>query len=249
MMPHPRRQSAWVLSPCVHPGRTTAQWTRVARPPNVATCSATGPQPVEPSKPAAAPATRFRAQLPMLLTWARVAAVPALAGVGLAPVFEGQRAALAACFVIASITDWADGYLARRWKVCSAVGAFLDPVADKLMVAAALVLICVRFALSRAAPVIAVSAIVILTREIFVSALREWMASAIEGGRDIVQVGFAGKVKTTTQMIALSILLAVKDPASPCGLVGTLSLAVSALMAVYSAVGYVNAALPTMRSM
>lgn len=185
----------------------------------------------------------------MLLTWARVAAVPALAGVGLAPVFEGQRAALAACFVLASVTDWADGYLARRWKVCTAVGAFLDPVADKLMVAAALVLICVRFALSRAAPVIAVSAIVILTREIFVSALREWMASAIVGGRDIVQVGFAGKVKTTAQMIALSVLLAVKEPTSPFGLVGTVCLAVSAVMAVYSAVGYVNAALPTMRSM
>jgi CDP-diacylglycerol---glycerol-3-phosphate 3-phosphatidyltransferase len=208
------------------------------------TCSLSG----RPPAPEPTAGSAFRARVPMVLTWARVAAVPALASVGLLPIFEGQRTALSACFVVASITDWADGFLARRWKVCTPLGAFLDPVADKLMVAAALVLVSVRFALSRVAPVVAVSTIVILTREIFVSALREWMASAVAGGRDVVKVGFAGKVKTTTQMIALSILLAVEDAASPVGLLGTACLAVSAIMAVYSGVGYMNAALPTMRS-
>jgi CDP-diacylglycerol---glycerol-3-phosphate 3-phosphatidyltransferase len=248
-MQYGNQAHAWVLAPCLLASGFSRRGTCGLKCRNAATCSATKPPPADSSERVSPKTTGFQAQLPMILTWARVAAVPALASVGLAPVFEGQRTALATCFMLASVTDWADGYLARRWKVCSAVGAFLDPVADKLMVAAALVLICVRFALSRAAPVIAVSAIVILTREIFVSALREWMASAIVGGRDIVQVGFAGKVKTTTQMIALSVLLAVKDPVSPFGLFGTLCLAVSAVMAVYSAIGYVNAALPTMRAM
>jgi CDP-diacylglycerol---glycerol-3-phosphate 3-phosphatidyltransferase len=190
----------------------------------------------------------FKARLPTILTWLRVAAVPALAIAGLVPVFYGQRTILTGCFVACAITDWADGYLARRWKVESSFGAFLDPVADKLMVAAALVLIAVRFSLSAAAPVLAVSAIVIITREILVSALREWMASAVVGGRDLVKVGFAGKVKTATQMIALSVLLAVKDAASPIGLAGTACLAVSAFLALYSAAGYVKAALPTFSS-
>lgn len=194
------------------------------------------------------PATSIRENIPMLLTWARVAAVPALTAVGLMPIFEGQRALLSSCFIAASVTDWADGYLARRWNVCSAFGAFLDPVADKLMVAAALILVCVRFGLSRAAPVIVASAIVILTREIFVSALREWMASAVPGGRDIVKVGFAGKVKTTSQMVALAVLLMCKDALSPFGMLGTVSLAVSAIMAVYSGLGYLLAALPTFRA-
>lgn len=191
----------------------------------------------------------FKAWFPTALTFARVLAVPALAAICLSPSFHGQRAAASLTFVLASVSDWADGYLARRWRVTSAFGAFLDPVADKLMVAAALIAVTLRFARSAAAPALALSAIVIITREIFVSALREWMASAVQGGRDIVKVGFAGKVKTATQMIALSVLLYVHDATSVVGRLGTLSLCISAALALYSAAGYVMAALPTFRKM
>jgi CDP-diacylglycerol---glycerol-3-phosphate 3-phosphatidyltransferase len=198
------------------------------------------PQVIVPSR-----IRKVQARIPTLLTWARVAAVPALTAVGLAPLFHGQRALTCGVFVLASLTDWADGYLARRWCVSTRFGAFLDPVADKLMVAAALVLVAGRFASSVMAPLLATSAIVILTREIFVSALREWMASVAEGGRDSVQVGYAGKLKTATQMLALSILLAVKDAYSPFGIAGSAMLASSAVLAVYSACGYLRAALPS----
>jgi CDP-diacylglycerol---glycerol-3-phosphate 3-phosphatidyltransferase len=190
----------------------------------------------------------MKARIPTVLTWLRVAAVPVLSVAGLLPVFHGQRAVLTSCFVACAITDWADGYLARMWQADSAFGAFLDPVADKLMVAAALILVAVRFAHSSAAPVLAVSAIVIITREIVVSALREWMATAVVGGRDLVKVGFVGKVKTATQMTALSVLLAVQNVSSPIGVAGTVCLAASAFLALLSAAGYVKAALPTFGS-
>lgn len=191
----------------------------------------------------------IRSRIPTYLTLARVLAVPALTATSLFRYFSGQRTLVTSIFILAAITDWADGYLARRWGAVSAFGEFLDPVADKLMVAAALVVVSLRFAQSSLAPVLAVSSIVILTREIFISALREWMASAVEGGRDIVKVGYIGKVKTAAQMIALSVLLFVKDAASAVGLVGTCSLCVSALLALYSAAGYVKAALPTFRNL
>jgi CDP-diacylglycerol---glycerol-3-phosphate 3-phosphatidyltransferase len=198
-----------------------------------------------PLSPAERQVDDIRARIPTILTWARVAAVPALTATALAPVFHGQRALTCGVFVLASFTDWADGFLARRWHVSSRFGAFLDPVADKLMVAAALVLVAGRFASCVLSPVLAVSTIVILTREIFISALREWMASAIDGGRDMVQVGFVGKLKTATQMFSLSILLAVKDASSPFGILGIVFLVISATLAIYSAHGYVLAALPS----
>lgn len=176
----------------------------------------------------------------------RVAAIPALVGVGVCPVFPGQEVFLRGCFVGASLTDWLDGYLARRWKVTTSFGAFLDPVADKLMVAAALILISVRFAASANVSVaVATSSIVIIVREIAVSAIREWMAGL--GMRDQVKVGFAGKVKTATQMVALSVLLGVTNPLSVMGRIGIAALVVSAVLAVQSAVGYVQAAAPTFR--
>lgn len=182
----------------------------------------------------------------MALTWARVLAVPALSTIGLLPPFPSQNPILTAIFLVASVTDWADGFLARRWNVTSPAGAFLDPVADKLLVAAALILVCMRFASGGAAAAIGASATVVLTREVFVSALREWMASAVVGGRDKVRVGWAGKVKTVFQMVALVVLLFVEDASTGFGLVGTAALVLSAVLAVYSAVGYVKAALPTL---
>jgi CDP-diacylglycerol--glycerol-3-phosphate 3-phosphatidyltransferase len=225
---------AWSIAPCLIPMQKPKLACRPVR-----MCSG------RPTSQTTRQVDKLRARIPTLLTWARVAAVPALTATGLAPVFHGQRALTCGVFVLASLTDWADGFLARRWRVSSRFGAFLDPVADKLMVAAALVLVAGRFASCVVAPILAVSAIAILTREIFISALREWMASAIEGGRDVVQVGFVGKLKTATQMFSLSILLAVKDASSPFGVLGTVFLAISAALAIYSAHGYVLAALPS----
>ncbi len=141
--------------------------------------------------------------LPNLLTWLRILLIPVTAGVfylpdGWLPPFEANLLA-AACFGVAALTDWLDGYLARRLGQTSAFGAFLDPVADKLMVAAALI---VLVDLGRAAPVIA---LIIIGREITISALREWMAKV--GKSSSVAVSFVGKLKTTVQMAAIVLLL------------------------------------------
>jgi len=105
-------------------------------------------------------------------------------------------------FAIASFTDWLDGYLARRWDISSDFGAFLDPVADKLMVSTSLILLTGRYG-----PIIAVPTLIILAREIAVSALREWMAQ--RGLRGVVKVGIQGKIKTALTMVALTLLLFV----------------------------------------
>lgn len=138
-------------------------------------------------------------RVPDVLTTFRCLAIPALVGVFYLPNRHIETASL---FAFASFTDWLDGYLARRWDVTSAFGAFLDPVADKLMVSTALILLSGRYG----APV-AVFTAIILAREIAVSALREWMAQ--RGLRDTVKVGMQGKVKTALTMIALTVFLLV----------------------------------------
>ncbi len=141
--------------------------------------------------------------VPILLTWLRILMIPAIVGVfylpdgWLSP--EESNLAATVLFVAAAITDWLDGYLARRLNQTSAFGAFLDPVADKLMVTAALILLV---ALKRADAVIA---FVIIGREIAVSALREWMARI--GESKSVAVNVLGKVKTALQMVAIPMLL------------------------------------------
>jgi CDP-diacylglycerol--glycerol-3-phosphate 3-phosphatidyltransferase/cardiolipin synthase len=141
--------------------------------------------------------------LPNLLTWFRILTIPLVVGVFYCPeqwLDMGQRNLIAtALFTAAAITDWLDGYLARRLNQMSAFGAFLDPVADKLMVAAALI---VLVELERASAVVAV---IIIGREIAISALREWMAGIGQGKS--VAVSFIGKVKTTFQLIAIPLLL------------------------------------------
>ncbi|MBI1889637.1 MAG: CDP-diacylglycerol--glycerol-3-phosphate 3-phosphatidyltransferase [Burkholderiales bacterium] len=140
---------------------------------------------------------------PILLTWLRVALIPLVVGVyylpdtWLSPFEKGLAATVV--FVVAAITDWFDGFLARRWNQTSAFGAFLDPVADKLMVAGAL-LVLVEFR-----GVNAVIAFIIIGREIAISALREWMAQI--GASKSVAVSSIGKIKTTAQMIAIPMLL------------------------------------------
>jgi cardiolipin synthase len=144
--------------------------------------------------------------IPILLTWLRVALIPLVVGVFYLPdlwlsPFE-KGVASTAIFIIAAITDWFDGFLARRWNETSAFGAFLDPVADKLMVAGAL-LVLVQFRSD--IKYIGIIALIIIGREITISALREWMAQI--GAAKSVAVSSIGKIKTSAQMIAIPMLL------------------------------------------
>jgi cardiolipin synthase len=141
--------------------------------------------------------------IPILLTWLRMALIPLMVGVfflpghWLTPYEQGVAATV--IFVIAAITDWFDGYLARRWNETTSFGAFLDPVADKLIVAGALLLLV---QLGRTNSVIA---FIIVGREIAITALREWMAQM--GASKSVAVSSIGKIKTAAQMVAIPMLL------------------------------------------
>jgi CDP-diacylglycerol--glycerol-3-phosphate 3-phosphatidyltransferase/cardiolipin synthase len=173
--------------------------------------------------------------LPNLLTWLRILFIPLMAGVFYLPagwVTASEANLLAAAFFgIAALTDWLDGYLARALGQTSAFGAFLDPVADKLMVAAALI---VLIDLDRVAPLIA---LIIIGREITISALREWMAKA--GKSASVAVSFVGKLKTTAQMVAIVLLLYFTPLAGlPTATLGTLLIWVAALLTLASMVYY-----------
>lgn len=141
--------------------------------------------------------------IPNSLTWARIALIPLFVGVFYFPDAwldsPGKNLTATLIFVVAAVTDWFDGYLARALNQTSAFGAFLDPVADKLMVAAALIL------LVQLARVDAIIAVVIIGREITISALREWMARL--GASAGVAVAFVGKLKTAAQMTAIPLLL------------------------------------------
>jgi len=138
--------------------------------------------------------------IPNLLTWLRILLIPLVVGVYYLPLpLQEQNLIATAAFIVAAITDWFDGWLARKLGQTSAFGAFLDPVADKLMVAAALVMLV---QLERADAVVA---IIIVGREITISALREWMAHL--GAAKSVAVSFVGKLKTTAQMVAIPLLL------------------------------------------
>jgi CDP-diacylglycerol--glycerol-3-phosphate 3-phosphatidyltransferase len=138
--------------------------------------------------------------IPNTLTWFRIILIPVFLVCFCLP-FEYARLLASFFFLLAAITDWLDGYLARTLKQTSAFGAFLDPVADKLMVAVALILLVVQY------PTLwmAVPGMVIVCREIVISALREWMAEL--GQRAVIKVSIIGKMKTAVQMLAILILL------------------------------------------
>ena len=143
--------------------------------------------------------------IPILLTWSRILMIPLFTALFYLPAswrvgIQTVNTCAAALFVLAAVTDWFDGYLARKWKQTSDFGAFLDPVADKLMVAVALIL------LIRLDRTWAICAIIIIGREITISALREWMAQM--GKRNSVAVATVGKFKTAAQMAAIMLLLA-----------------------------------------
>lgn len=178
--------------------------------------------------------------LPTWLTLFRVLLVPAVA-VLMCIDFPGRDVLAAASFLIAAVTDWFDGWLARRWQQESAFGAFLDPVADKLLVCVVLVLLVYQ------APqlVVAVPVVLIIGREITVSALREWMAE--KGARGVVAVGMVGKYKTTVQMVALIFVLL--DLSAPHGLVYSVGLALlwlAAALTIWSLWQYIRAAWPVL---
>jgi CDP-diacylglycerol--glycerol-3-phosphate 3-phosphatidyltransferase/cardiolipin synthase len=173
--------------------------------------------------------------LPNLLTWLRILFIPLMAGVFYLPdgwVTPQEANLLAAAFFgVAALTDWFDGYLARALSQTSAFGAFLDPVADKLMVAAALI---VLIDIDRVAPLIG---LIIIGREITISALREWMAKA--GKSASVAVSFVGKLKTTAQMIAIVLLLYWDSVAGlPIALIGEVLIWIAALLTLISMAYY-----------
>ena len=144
-----------------------------------------------------------RLNLPLVLTYLRIVAIPLFVAVLYVPEswIDERTASVVSMwiFIIAAITDWADGYLARRWNQTTPFGAFLDPVADKLMVAAALIV------LTEKGIVDPFAALIIIGREITISALREWMAHI--GQSKNVAVNILGKVKTVTQLVAIPFLL------------------------------------------
>ena len=151
-------------------------------------------------------------------------------------------------FVAAAITDWLDGYLARKLNQYTTFGAFLDPVADKLIVATALVLLATDqkiLDLVISIPLFAAAVGIIIGREIVISALREWMAEL--GKRASVAVSYIGKVKTTLQMIAISLLI-YREPlfGLPIFIIGELLLFVAAVLTLYSMIVYLRAAWPVL---
>ncbi|KAL0002948.1 hypothetical protein SO802_016729 [Lithocarpus litseifolius] len=185
--------------------------------------------------------------LPTVLTLGRVAAVPLLISTFYVDSWWGTTATTS-IFVAAAVTDWLDGYLARKMRLGSAFGAFLDPVADKLMVAATLVLLCSRpqeIAMFEQVPwFLTAPSIAIIGREITMSAVREWAASQNSKLLEAVAVNNLGKWKTATQMTALTILLATRDTSlgGPGILVasGVVLLYISAGLALWSLVVYMR---------
>ncbi|GAB4197300.1 MAG: CDP-diacylglycerol--glycerol-3-phosphate 3-phosphatidyltransferase [Wenzhouxiangellaceae bacterium] len=179
--------------------------------------------------------------LPTRLTLLRIAIIPVLMLCFYLPGQWANEAALA-LFILAGITDWLDGWLARRTGQQSRFGEFLDPVADKLMVAMVLVLLVER----HPQVVIALSAGVIIGREITVSALREWMSSIGERGR--VRVSWLGKVKTTTQMVAIGFLIYAQPLYGlPVLLIGKVLLLIAAMLTLWSMMLYLRAAWPSLQ--
>ena len=174
--------------------------------------------------------------LPNALTGLRILLIPVLGLMFLLP-HPWSNVIATAVFALAGITDWLDGYLARRLNQTSAFGAFLDPVADKLIVAVALIIIVT----DRPTASIAVPAAVIIGREIAVSGLREWMAEL--GRRSSVAVGTLGKVKTTAQMAAILLLLLGMDLFGlPLRQIGFWLLYLAAVLTLYSMAQYLRAA-------
>jgi len=179
--------------------------------------------------------------IPNLLTWLRIVMIPLFVGIFYLPdawlTLPVRNVTATVLFTLAAVTDWLDGYLARTLNQTSAFGAFLDPVADKLMVAAALV---VLVDLNRTD---AIYAFIIIGREITISALREWMAKI--GKSRNVAVSFLGKVKTVSQMIAIPMLL-YQHAIGPIDVefIGSILMLIASVLTVLSMIYYLKLAMP-----
>ena len=177
---------------------------------------------------------------PIFLTWLRVALIPVFVVLFYLPdswlSLAGRNSLGALIFALAAVTDWLDGFLARKWEQTSAFGAFLDPVADKLIVAAALILLV---ELDRTQ---AWLAMVIIGREITISALREWMAQV--GERRSVAVAYIGKLKTAAQMVAILLLLYWQPivPGIDTPMLGNFLMVIAAILTLWSMVYYLQMA-------
>jgi cardiolipin synthase (CMP-forming) len=181
--------------------------------------------------------------IPTLLTWARIAAIPLIVGVFYLPLDAATRNLVATVmFVFFALTDWLDGWLARRLQQTSAFGAFLDPVADKFLVCASLLVLLEHGRVG------ALVALIIIGREIAISALREWMAHI--GASRSVAVHMLGKLKTASQMVAIPFLL---YDGALFGVIdtriwGTVLMYVAAVLTVWSMVYYLRKAIPEIRA-
>ena len=182
--------------------------------------------------------------IPNIVTSIRIIFIPVLVITFYFFPLDWRYIASASVFTIAALSDWLDGYLARRLGQMTPFGAFLDPVADKLLVAVALVLLVEV----HASAILAIPAIVIVGREIVVSALREWMAQYSQM-RSGVAVSILGKVKTTFQMIAITLLLAGgPDKENPVVILGYILLYAAAFLTLWSMVQYLKLAWPDLSS-
>jgi CDP-diacylglycerol--glycerol-3-phosphate 3-phosphatidyltransferase len=175
--------------------------------------------------------------LPNLLTLGRIVLIPVFILVFYLP-FESAHFAAAWIFTAACITDWLDGHIARKYELLSPFGAFLDPVADKLLVSTSLLLLVG----AKEIEYITIPAIIIVGREIVISALREWMAEI--GSRASVTVDYVGKVKTLIQMVALGLLIAFNPSQSWWGVLGFILLYLAAILTIWSMVIYLSIAWP-----
>jgi cardiolipin synthase (CMP-forming) len=184
-------------------------------------------------------AIKIPINIPIILTWLRIAAIPLFVAVLYWDALLTQHGAnilATVIFIAAAVTDWFDGYLARRWNQSSAFGAFLDPVADKLMVAAALIV------LTELGRIDAIVSLIIIGREITISALREWMAQI--GQSKNVAVSMIGKVKTVSQLVAIPFLLydGMLFEVLNCRTTGRALLWVAAVLTIWSMFYYLKAA-------
>ena len=181
--------------------------------------------------------------IPTLLTWARIAAIPLIVGVYYLDWSDATKNLVATTmFVLFALTDWLDGYLARRLNQISAFGAFLDPVADKILICASLLVLLEQDRVG--APV----ALIIIGREIAISALREWMAHI--GASRSVAVHMLGKLKTVSQMVAIPFLLYNGDlfGVIDTRLWGSALMYVAAVLTVWSMIYYLRRAIPEIRA-
>lgn len=198
------------------------------------------------ASPRPAPVPKYRMKfwtIPTIMTWTRIVAIPLIVGVFYTDIPTADRNLIATVmFVVFAATDWLDGYLARKLNQTSSFGAFLDPVADKFLVCAALL---VLVHLQRADVFVA---LIIIGREIAISALREWMAMI--GATKSVAVHMLGKIKTTVQMTAIPFLL---YDGKLFGIInthvwGTWLIWISAILTVWSMIYYLKKAIPEIRA-